>query len=142
MTIKEIQDSIVEDFSLFDNWEDRYNFLIEMGRECPMIEEKYKDDAHRINGCQSRVWLNAELKDGKVYFSADTDAVITKGIVYLLIKVFSGQTPQDILTADLSFLDEIGLREFLSPMRSNGLSAMLKQMLLYAEAFKLKEEQA
>ena len=107
-----------------------------------MIEEKYKDGAHRINGCQSRVWLNAELKDGKVYFSADTDAVITKGIVYLLIKVFSGQTPQDILTADLSFLDEIGLREFLSPMRSNGLSAMLKQMLLYAEAFKLKEEQA
>ena len=106
------------------------------------LQDKYRDEAHLINGCQSRVWLNAELKEGKVYYSADSDAVITKGIVNLLIKVFSGQTPEDILTADLSFLDEIGLKEHLSPTRSNGLLAMLKQMLLYAEAFKLKEEQA
>ena len=142
MTIKEIQDSIVEDFSMFDDWMDRYAMLIEMGKECPIIDEKYRDEAHLINGCQSRVWLNAELKDGKVYYSADSDAVITKGIVNLLIKVFSGQTPKDILAADLSFLDEIGLKEHLSPTRSNGLLAMLKQMLLYAEAFKLKEKQA
>ena len=142
MTIKEIQDSIVEDFSMFDDWMDRYAMLIEMGKECPIIDDKYRDEAHLINGCQSRVWLNAELKDNKVYYSADSDAVITKGIVNLLIKVFSGQTPEDILVADLSFLDEIGLKEHLSPTRSNGLLAMLKQMLLYAEAFKLKEEQA
>ena len=142
MTIKEIQDSIVEDFSMFDDWMDRYAMLIEMGKECPIIDDKYRDEAHLINGCQSRVWLNAELKEGKVYYSADSDAVITKGIVNLLIKVFSGQTPEDILAADLSFLDKIGLKEHLSPTRSNGLLAMLKQMLLYAEAFKLKEEQA
>ena len=142
MTIKEIQDSIVEDFSMFDDWMDRYAMLIEMGKECPIIDDKYRDEAHLINGCQSRVWLNAELKDGKVYYSADSDAVITKGIVNLLIKVFSGQTPEDILAADLSFLDEIGLKEHLSATRSNGLLAMLKQMLLYAEAFKLKEGQA
>ncbi len=142
MTIKEIQDSIVDDFSMFDDWMDRYAMLIEMGKECPIIDDKYRDEAHLINGCQSRVWLNAELKDGKVYYSADSDAVITKGIVNLLIKVFSGQTPEDILAADLSFLDEIGLKEHLSPTRSNGLLAMLKQMLLYAEAFKLKEGQS
>ena len=129
MTIKEIQDGIVEDFSMFDDWMDRYAMLIEMGKECPIIDDKYRDEAHLINGCQSRVWLNAELKDGKV-------------IVNLLIKVFSGQTPEDILAADLSFLDEIGLKEHLSPTRSNGLLAMLKQMLLYAEAYKLKEGQS
>ena len=136
MTIKEIQDSIVEDFSMFDDWMDRYAMLIEMGKECPVI-----DDQYLINGCQSRVWLHAELKDGKVYYTADSDAVITKGIVNLLIKVFSGQTPKDILSADLSFLDKIGLKEHLSPTRSNGLLSMLKQMLLYAEAFNLKTEQ-
>ena len=105
-----------------------------------MIEDQYRDEQHLINGCQSRVWLSAELKEGKVYFAADSDAVITKGIVYLLIKVFSGQTPSDILAADMSFLDEIGLKEHLSPTRSNGLLAMLKQMMLYAEAFKLQED--
>ena len=142
MTIKEIQDSIIDDFSMFDDWMDRYAMLIEMGKECPIIDDKYRDEAHLINGCQSRVWLNAELRDGKVYYTADSDAVITKGIVNLLIKVFNGQTPDDILAADLSFLDAIGLKEHLSPTRSNGLLAMLKQMLLYAEAFKLKEDQA
>ena len=135
MTIKEIQQEIIDDFSMFDDWMDRYAMLIEMGKECPIIDDQYRNDQYLINGCQSRVWLHAELKDGKVYYTADSDAVITKGIIYLLIKVFSGQTPQDILAADLSFLDEIGLKEHLSPTRSNGLLAMLKQMLLYAEAF-------
>ncbi len=121
---------------MFDDWMDRYAMLIEMGKECPIIDEQYRNDQYLINGCQSRVWLYAELKDGKVYFTADSDAVITKGIIYLLIKVFSGQTPQDILAADLSFLDKIGLKEHLSPTRSNGLVSMLKQMMLYAEALK------
>ncbi len=140
MTIKEIQDAIVEDFSMFDDWMDRYAMLIEIGKECPLIDDKYRDDKHLINGCQSRVWLSAEMKDGKVYFAADSDAVITKGIIYLLIKVFSGQTPSDILDSDLGFLDKIGLKEHLSPTRSNGLLSMLKQMMLYAEAFKLQED--
>ena len=121
---------------MFDDWMDRYAMLIEMGKECPIIDEQYRNDQYLINGCQSRVWLHAELKDGKVYFTADSDAVITQGIIYLLIKVFSGQTPQDILAADLSFLDKIGLKEHLSPTRSNGLVSMLKQMMLYAEALK------
>ncbi len=133
MTIREIQDSIVEDFSMLDDWMDRYSMLIEMGKECPMIDTQYRNDEHLINGCQSRVWLHAELKDGKIYFTADSDAVITKGIIYLLIKVFSGQTPSDILAADMGFLDEIGLKEHLSPTRSNGLLSMIKQMLIYAE---------
>ncbi|MBR6879037.1 MAG: SufE family protein [Bacteroidales bacterium] len=138
MTIKEIQKQIIEDFSMFDDWMDRYAMLIEMGKECPIIDDQYRNDQYLINGCQSRVWLHAELKDGKVYYTADSDAVITKGIIYLLIKVFSGQTPQDILSADLSFLDEIGLKEHLSPTRSNGLLSMLKQMMLYAEAFNIQ----
>ena len=121
---------------MFDDWMDRYAMLIEMGKECPIIDEQYRNDQYLINGCQSRVWLHAELKDGKIYFTADSDAVITKGTIYLLIKVFSGQTPQDILAADLSFLDKIGLKEHLSPTRSNGLVSMLKQMMLYAEALK------
>ncbi len=118
---------------MLDDWMDRYSMLIEMGKECPMIDTQYRNDEHLINGCQSRVWLHAELKDGKIYFTADSDAVITKGIIYLLIKVFSGQTPSDILAADMSFLDEIGLKEHLSPTRSNGLLSMIKQMLIYAE---------
>ncbi|MBP9994493.1 MAG: SufE family protein [bacterium] len=138
MTIKEIQDSIVEDFSMLDDWMDRYSMLIEMGKECPMIDTQYRNDEHLINGCQSRVWLHAELKDGKIYFTADSDAVITKGIIYLLIKVFSGQTPSDILAADMGFLDEIGLKEHLSPTRSNGLLSMIKQMLIYAETMKVE----
>ena len=141
MTIKEIQQQIIEDFSMFDDWMDRYAMLIEMGKECPLIDDQYRDEKHLINGCQSRVWLHAAFKDGKVYYTADSDAVITKGIINLLIKVFSGQRPEDILAADLSFLDEIGLKEHLSPTRSNGLVSMLKQMLLYAEAFSINEEQ-
>ena len=135
MTIKEIQDSIVEEFSMFDDWMDRYSMLIEMGKDCPMIDAQYRNDNYLINGCQSRVWLHAKMEDGKVYFSADSDAVITKGIINLLIKVLSGQTPKDIVEADMSFLDEIGLKEHLSPTRSNGLLSMVKQMMLYAEVF-------
>ena len=135
MTIKEIQDSIVEEFSMFDDWMDRYAMLIEMGKDCPMIDAQYRNDNYLINGCQSRVWLHAKLEDGKIYFSADSDAVITKGIINLLIKVLSGQTPKDIIGADMSFLDEIGLKEHLSPTRSNGLLSMVKQMMLYAEVF-------
>ena len=139
MTIKEIQDSIVEEFSSFDDWMDRYSLLIEMGRECPIIDPQYRNDKYLINGCQSRVWLHAELKDGKIYFTADSDAVITKGIINLLIKVLSGQTPADIINADMSFLDEIGLKEHLSPTRSNGLLSMIKQMMLYAEVMNVKK---
>lgn len=135
MTIKEIQDSIVEEFSMFDDWMDRYAMLIEMGKDCPMIDSQYRNDNYLINGCQSRVWLHAKMEDGKVYFSADSDAVITKGIINLLIKVLSGQKPKDIIEADMSFLDEIGLKEHLSPTRSNGLLSMVKQMMLYAEVF-------
>ena len=135
MTIKEIQDSIVEEFSMFDDWMDRYSMLIEMGKDCPIIDAQYRNDNYLINGCQSRVWLHAKMEDGKVYFSADSDAVITKGIINLLIKVLSGQTPKDIVEADMSFLDEIGLKEHLSPTRSNGLLSMVKQMMLYAEVF-------
>lgn len=138
MTIKEIQDSIVEEFSMFDDWMDRYAMLIEMGKDCPMIDAQYRNDNYLINGCQSRVWLHAKLEDGKIYFSADSDAVITKGIINLLIKVLSGQTPKDIIGADMSFLDEIGLKEHLSPTRSNGLLSMVKQMMLYAEVFNAK----
>ena len=138
MTIKEIQDSIVEEFSMFDDWMDRYSMLIEMGKDCPIIDAQYRNDNYLINGCQSRVWLHAKMEDGKVYFSADSDAVITKGIINLLIKVLSGQTPKDIVEADMSFLDEIGLKEHLSPTRSNGLLSMVKQMMLYAEVFNNK----
>lgn len=139
MTIKEIQDSIVEEFSMFDDWMDRYAMLIEMGKDCPMIDAQYRNDNYLINGCQSRVWLHAKMEDGKVYFSADSDAVITKGIINLLIKVLSGQKPSDIIAADMSFLDEIGLKEHLSPTRSNGLLSMVKQMMLYAEVFNKTE---
>ena len=140
MTIKEKQQSIIEEFSMFDDWMDKYSYLIELGKELPAIEEKYKDPQHLISGCQSRVWLHAELKeDGKVYFSADSDAVITKGIVSLLISAFSGSSPDEILNADMDFLEEIGLKEHLSPTRSNGLISMIKQIQLYAKVFKLKE---
>jgi cysteine desulfuration protein SufE len=138
MTIAETEAKILEEFSLFDDWMDRYNHVIEMGKEMRMIEEKYKVQNNLISGCQSRVWLHAEFRDGKVYFSADSDAVITRGLVSLMIRVFDGQTPDDILDADLGFLDKIGLKEHLSPTRSNGLNSMIKQIKLYALAFKAK----
>jgi cysteine desulfuration protein SufE len=138
MTIAAIQEQIIAEFSAFDDWMDKYNLLIEMGKDTPMIEAQYKTNNHLISGCQSRVWLHAAFKDGKVFFTADSDAVITKGIVSLLIRVFSNQTPDAILEANLDFLDGIGLKEHLSPTRSNGLLSMVKQMKMYAQVFKFK----
>ncbi|MBQ9473425.1 MAG: SufE family protein [Bacteroidales bacterium] len=134
MTIQEIENSIIDEFALYDEWLDKYAYLIELGKECPAIEEAYKTDDNLIKGCQSRVWLHAALRDGRLYFSADSDAVITKGIITLLIRVLDGQTPQDILAADLHFIDAIGLKEHLSPTRSNGLASMVAQIRLYATA--------
>ena len=136
MTINEIQDEIIAEFSDFDDWMDRYQMLIDMGSEQPPLDERYKTEQNLIDGCQSRVWLQADLVDGKVQFQAESDALIVKGIVALLVRVLSGHTPQEILDADLYFIDRIGLREHLSPTRSNGLGAMLKQMKMYALAFK------
>jgi len=139
MTIPEIESTIIEEFSLFDDWMDRYNYLIEMGKELKLIDEKYRVQNNLINGCQSRVWLQAVYENGKVYFSADSDAVITKGLVSLMIRVLDGRSPDDILNAELGFLEKIGLKEHLSPTRSNGLLSMVKQMKLYALAFKAKQ---
>jgi cysteine desulfuration protein SufE len=138
MTIPEIESQIIGEFSLFEDWMDKYNFLIDMGKSLPLVDNRYKTDQYLITGCQSQVWLFAEYKDGKVVFTADSDAIITKGIVYLLIRVLSGQPPQDIIDANMEFIDVIGLREHLSPTRSNGLTSMVKQMKLYAMAFKMK----
>jgi len=139
MTIPEIESTIIAEFSIFDDWMDRYNYLIELGKDLRVIDEKHKVQNNLITGCQSRVWLHAEYKEGKVYFSADSDAVITKGLVSLMIRVLDGQSPDDILNAELGFLEKIGLKEHLSPTRSNGLTSMVKQMKLYALAFKAKQ---
>jgi cysteine desulfuration protein SufE len=138
MTIQEIENKITDEFGLFDDWMDKYNYIIEMGKTLPMIDEKYKTDQYIISGCQSRVWLSAEMDEGKIIFKADSDAIITKGIINLLIRVLSNQSPDDILKTDLGFLDKIGLKEHLSPTRSNGLTSMIKQMKLYAVVFKAK----
>ncbi|PID95101.1 MAG: Fe-S metabolism protein SufE [Bacteroidetes bacterium] len=135
MTIKEKAEEIVEEFSLFEDWMDKYNHLIEMGKNLPLIDEKYKVKINLIAGCQSRVWLHAEMNDGKVQFTADSDAVITKGIISLLITVLSNEKPKDIMDADLAFIDEIGLQEHLSPTRSNGLLSMIKQIKMFAMAY-------
>lgn len=135
MTINEIQDEIIDEFSLFDDWMDKYQYLIDLGRKLPIIDDSRKTDKYLIKGCQSQVWVYAELKNGKVLFTADSDAIITKGIISLLIRVLSNQTPQDIFASDLHFIDAIGLKENLSPTRSNGLVAMIKQMKMYALAF-------
>lgn len=138
MTINEIQDEIIDEFSDFDDWMDRYAYIIELGNALLAIDEKYKTPAHLIEGCQSRVWVNAELIDGKVHFTADSDAIIVKGIISMLVKVLNDQTPDDILASELYFIDRVGLAEHLSPTRSNGLTAMVKQMRLYALAFQTK----
>jgi len=135
MTIQETQEEIVEEFALFDEWMDKYEHIIELGKDLPLIDEKYKVEENLIKGCQSRVWLHAELVDGKIIFTADSDAIITKGIVGLVISVFSNHTPKEIIDADLFFIDQIGLQEHLSPTRSNGLLAMLKQIRMYAIVF-------
>ena len=140
MTIKEKQDALVDEFSMFDDWMDKYAYLIELGKDLPVIDEKYKTKQHLISGCQSRVWLHAELLDGKVVLSADSDAIITKGIASLLLKALSGHTPKEIVNADFEFIDEIGLKQHLSPSRANGLQSMVKQIHLYGRAFQLKSQ--
>lgn len=135
ITIDDIQNQIIEEFSIFEDWMDKYSLLIDLGNELQSLDVKYKTPNNLIEGCQSRVWLQADLSDGKVIFQGDSDAVIVKGIVALLIRVLSGHTPDEILSADLHFINAIGLKEHLSPTRSNGLVAMLKQMKLYALAY-------
>lgn len=137
-SIQEIQEEIVDEFALFDEWMDKYEHLIELGKELPIIENQHKTEENLIKGCQSRVWLHAELVDGKIIFSADSDAIITKGIIALMIRVFSNQTPQDIASANVDFIDKIGLKEHLSPTRSNGLVSMVKQIKMYSIAFQAK----
>jgi len=131
---------IIEDFSGFDDWMDKYNLLIEMGKNIPLIPPQFKNKSNLISGCQSRVWLHAKYDNGRVYFFADSDAVITRGIISLLIKALDGKTPDEILSTDLDFIDTIGLKDHLSPTRSNGLISMIKQMKLYALAYKAKEQ--
>ena len=138
--IQEIQEEIVSEFSMFDNWMDKYNYLIELGRDLPAIDPKFKTNEHLINGCQSKVWLRADLEDGEIRFTADSDAIITRGLVALLVRVFSGQTPAGIKDAGIDFIDRIGLRENLSPTRSNGLLSMIKKMKLYAIAYDARQQ--
>lgn len=138
MTIKEIQAEIIDEFSMFDDWEERFQYVIDLGKNLPLIDEKYKTDENTIKGCQSKVWLNGEIKDHSIVFTADSDAIITKGIIAILIRVFSNQTPAAILEADTDFLDEIGLKSHLSPTRANGLVSMIKQIKMYALAFEAK----
>ncbi|TVQ87834.1 MAG: SufE family protein [Bacteroidetes bacterium] len=140
MSIKEKEKEIIEEFSLFDDWMDKYNYIIDIGKSIDKIDEKYKKNQYLISGCQSQVWVHAEYKDGKVYFKADSDALITAGIVGLLMRVMSGQPTEEIVKSDLSFIDEIGLKEHLSQTRSNGLVNMIKQMKLYALAFQAKHK--
>lgn len=141
MTINEIQDEVIEEFSDFTDWMDKYQLLIDLGNEQPTLDEKYKTESNLIDGCQSRVWLQADYIDGKIKFTAESDALIVKGIIALLIRVLSGHTPQEILDANLYFIDSIGLKEHLSPTRSNGLLAMVKQIRMYALAYKMKGEE-
>lgn len=140
MTINEVQDEIIEEFSGFDDWMDKYQQLIDLGNEQAPLDARYKVESNLIDGCQSRVWLQADYADGLITFAAESDALIVKGIVALLIRVLSGHTPQEILDADLYFIERIGLKEHLSPTRSNGLLAMVKQMRMYALAFRTKEQ--
>lgn len=137
-TINEVQDEIIEEFSMFDDWMDRYALLIDLGNSLGKLDEKYKVENNLIEGCQSRVWLHAEMNDGKIVFQAESDAVIVKGIIALLIRIFSDRTPDEILESDLHFIEKIGLTEHLSPTRSNGLVSMIKQIRFYAMAFKAK----
>ena len=138
MSINEIQDEIIEEFALFGDWMERYEYIIDLGKSLPLIEEQYKDEEHLIKGCQSQVWLHAEKDNGRVKFTADSDAIITKGIIALLIRVLSNQSPDDVAKAELYFIDRIGLKEHLSPTRSNGLLSMVKQMKLYGLALQAK----
>ena len=138
MSIQEEQDRIIEDFALFDDWMDKYEYIIQLGKELPQIEEKYKTPDNLIKGCQSKVWLHADYRDGKLYFSADSDAQITKGLVSMVIQVLSGHSPREIAEADIYFIQAIGLQSHLSPTRANGLLSMLKQMRHYAVAYQAR----
>ena len=134
-SIKEIQEEIIEEFAMYEDWMQRYEYMIELGKSLPLIQEKYKTDDNLIKGCQSKVWVHAEMEDDKVVFTADSDAIITKGIIAILIRVFSNQHPRNIIEADTAFIDEIGLKEHLSPTRANGLVSMIKQLKMYAVAY-------
>lgn len=138
MTIKEIQDEIVDEFSMFDDWMQRYEYIIDLGKALPLIDEKFKTEENIIKGCQSKVWLQGEENNGKIVFTADSDAILTKGIIAILIRAFSNQNASDILEANTDFIDEIGLKEHLSPTRANGLVSMIKQIKMYALAFNAK----
>lgn len=141
MTINEIQDQVVEEFSVFDDWIDKYNYLIDLGKTLPAIDVKYKTNDYIIEGCQSKVWLHPSFDNGIINFTADSDAIITRGIVALLVRILSGRTPEEIMKSELYFIDRIGLRQNLSPTRSNGLLSMVKQIKLYAIAFSAKKQQ-
>ena len=136
MTIEEIQNEIIDEFSMFEDWEERYQYMIDLGKDLPLIDDQYKTEDHIIKGCQSKVWVHAELKDDKVHFTADSDAIITKGIIAILIRAFSDQRPEDIIAANTDFIDKIGLKDHLSPTRANGLVSMIKQLKMYAVAYK------
>ena len=140
MNIQEVEKQIIEEFDLFEDWMDKYNYIIELGKELPLIDSKYKTQQYLIVGCQSQVWLHASFENGIITFTADSDAIITKGIVNLLIRVLSGRTPKEILDAPLNYLDQIGIKNHLSPTRSNGLASMIKQMKMYALAFDIKKD--
>jgi cysteine desulfuration protein SufE len=140
MTISEVQDKIIDEFSLFDDWMDKYNLLIDLGKELPVIDPKFKVKDFLIEGCQSKVWLHPDYDGKMITFTADSDAIITRGIVALLIKVFSNRTPEEIISTDLYFIEKIGLRQNLSPTRSNGLLSMVRQMKLYAMAYEVKSQ--
>ena len=139
MTIKSIQEEVIDEFLLFDDWMQKYEYMIDLGKSLPLITEKNKTDDRLIKGCQSKVWLDAQLKNGKINYTADSDAIITKGIIAILLRVFSNQTPDAILSANTDFIDEIGLKEHLSPTRANGLVSMIKQLKIYALALKAQK---
>lgn len=141
-SIAQIQEEIIDEFSMFEDWMQRYEYMIELGKSLPLIAPEYRVDDYLIKGCQSKVWVFAELENDDLKFTADSDAIITKGIIALLIRVFSGQKPQDILDAELSFIDEIGLKEHLSPTRANGLVSMIRQIKLYAVAYQTQKNQS
>lgn len=140
MTINELQEEIIEEFSLYEDWMEKYDYIIQLGKDLPLIDDQYKIDQNLIKGCQSRVWLHADYKDGLIHFTADSDAIITKGLVSLLVSVLTNHTPTEIATTDIYFIEKIGLQSHLSPTRSNGLLAMLKQMKLYAVALMQHEK--
>jgi|TARA_B100001059_G_scaffold210130_1_gene223586 cysteine desulfuration protein SufE len=140
MTIKSIQEEIIDEFLLFDDWMQKYEYMIDLGKSLPLINENNKTDDRLIKGCQSKVWLDAHLKDGKINYTADSDAIITKGIIAILLRVFSNQSPDDILSSNTDFIDKIGLKEHLSPTRANGLVSMVKQLKIYALALKAQKQ--